>query len=56
MFVLNAQVWKTHPFVTTRYSSTTITALQEQLESLAKTPSSASEIEWGMRQVVSERR
>jgi trans-aconitate 2-methyltransferase len=56
MFVLNAQVWKTHPFITTRYSSTTITALQEQLESLAKTPSPASEIEWGMRQVVFERR
>jgi hypothetical protein len=56
MFVLNAQVWKTHPFVTTHYSPTEITALQEQLASLANTPSAASEIEWGMRQVVFERR
>jgi SAM-dependent methyltransferase len=56
MFVLNAQVWKTQPFVTTNYSSTQITALQEQLASLANAPSPVSEIEWGMRQVVFERR
>jgi SAM-dependent methyltransferase len=56
MFVLNAQVWKTHPFVSTHYAPTEITVLQEQLASLADTPSPASEIEWGMRQVVFERR
>jgi trans-aconitate 2-methyltransferase len=55
MFVLNAQAWSTHPFITTNYSSTTIAALQKELASLASTPSSASDIEWGMRQLVFER-
>ena len=45
----------THPFITTNYSSTTIAAMQEKLASLASTPSPASDIEWGMRQLVFER-
>lgn len=52
MFVLNAQAWSAHPFITASYSSTTIAALQEKLASLASTPSSSSDIEWGMRQIV----
>ena len=55
MFALNAQTWRTHPFITTAYSSRTIAALQDELASLAHTPSRAAEIEWGMRQLVLER-
>jgi trans-aconitate 2-methyltransferase len=55
MFVLNAQAWSTHPFITTNYPWTTIAALQEELAALASTPSPASDIEWGMRQLVFER-
>jgi SAM-dependent methyltransferase len=55
MFVLNAQAWSTHPFITANYSSTTIAALQDALASLASTPSPASDIEWGMRQLAFER-
>jgi trans-aconitate 2-methyltransferase len=55
MFVLNAQAWSRHPFIMTNYPSTTIAALQEALASLASAPSPASDIEWGMRQLVFER-
>jgi trans-aconitate 2-methyltransferase len=55
MFWLNMQSWKHQPFIRTQYASALIKQLEEELHSLIETPRSATEIEWGMRQIVYER-
>ena len=56
MFHLNIQTWKNQPFVKENYSATEIDRLQERLRQLAGKPGPESDIEWGMRQLVFQRR
>jgi trans-aconitate 2-methyltransferase len=55
MFRMNLQTWKQHPFVQTRYPSSRIETLQQELDSLVEQPAGGQEIEWGIRQMVLER-
>ncbi len=55
MFYLNIRTWKLQPFIRTNYPSSMIEQLEEDLKTLAGRRDDASEIEWGMRQIVFER-
>jgi len=52
LFFLNLQSWKEHPFIQTTYSSSVTRALERELDILRQQPGSASDIEWGIRQIV----
>ena len=56
MFFLNAAAWKDHAYVRARHDPAAIGRLEEDLRALAATPGAASDIEWGLRQLVFERR
>ena len=56
MFHLNIQTWRQQPFIQENYSPTTVDRLEQDLWEMAEQSSSLSEIEWGMRQLVLERR
>ena len=55
MFSLNIPSWKNQRFVQQQYSVSMIDQLEQDLQELAATSTSESEIEWGMRQLVYER-
>lgn len=55
MFSLNIPSWKNQHFVQQQYSVRMIDQLEQDLQELAATSTSESEIEWGMRQLVYER-
>lgn len=54
MFSMNLPSWKHHPFIQQQYG-TIIDQLERDLRELAETPTSGSEIEWGLRQLAYER-
>ncbi len=53
---LNLQVWKEHAFIRENYSEKTIRDLDSALEAIARERAAASDIEWGMRQIIFQRR
>ena len=55
MFSLNIRSWKEHPFVRGNYSCAVIDRLVRELDEMAQEPTGATDIEWGMRQMVYER-
>lgn len=55
MFYLNIRSWKLQPFIRTNYSSSAIAQLEKDLKTLAGKRDDASEIEWGLRQIVFEK-
>lgn len=55
MFYLNIRSWKEHPFVRANYSCAVIDRLVRALDEMAQEPTGATDIEWGMRQMVYER-
>jgi trans-aconitate 2-methyltransferase len=55
LFRLNLQVWRRHAFIRENYSEKTIRDLDSTLEEIARDRATASEIEWGMRQVIFRR-
>jgi hypothetical protein len=55
LFRLNLQVWKEHAFIRENYSEKTIRDLDSALEAIARERATASDIEWGMRQVIFQR-
>ena len=56
LFRLNMQVWKEHAFIRENYSEKTIRDLDSALEAIAREHGTASDIEWGMRQIIFQRR
>jgi len=56
LFRLNMQVWKEHAFIRENYSEKTIRDLDSALEAIARERAAASDIEWGMRQIIFQRR
>jgi hypothetical protein len=56
MFFLNMQSWKDRPFVQVTYSPEQISQLERDLHAMMNAPKGDIEIEWGLRQVVHERR
>ncbi len=55
LFRLNMRVWKDHTFIRRNYSEKTIRDFDSALEAIASDCATASEIEWGMRQVIFQR-
>jgi hypothetical protein len=55
MFHMNIQTWKNQPFIKENYDASVIENLEKTLEVLAGTTDGATEIEWGLRQIVFER-
>jgi trans-aconitate 2-methyltransferase len=55
LFRLNMQVWKEHAFIRENYAERTIRDLDSALEAIAREHATASDIEWGMRQVMFQR-
>ncbi len=56
MFHLNIQTWRQQPFILENYSPSLIDGLEQDLWQMAQQSNGPSEIEWGMRQLVLERR
>ena len=56
MFYLNIQSWKHQPFIRDHYPRETIAALEAELKNLTEKENNTSEIEWGLRQIVLERK
>jgi SAM-dependent methyltransferase len=56
MFYLNIQTWKYQPFIKQNYPAAVIEELQRDLEKLAGKSGDEISIEWGLRQIVFERR
>ncbi len=56
MFYLNIQTWKKQPFIQENYPALVIEELQHDLEKLAGKSGDEISIEWGLRQMVFERR
>jgi len=56
LFRLNMRVWKDHAFIRENYSEKTIRDLDSALEAIARERAAASDIEWGMRQIIFQRR
>jgi len=56
MFYLNIQTWKKQPFIRENYPASVIEELQRDLEKLAGRSGDEISIEWGLRQIVFERR
>ena len=56
MFFLNMQTWKQLSFIQTQYPATLLKQLEDDLRWLVETPQATADIEWGMRQLVYERR
>ncbi len=56
LFRLNLQLWKEHAFIRENYSEKTIRDLDSALEAIARERAAASDIEWGMRQIIFQRR
>jgi hypothetical protein len=56
LFRRNLQVWKEHAFIRENYSEKTIRDLDSALEAIARERAAASDIEWGMRQIIFQRR
>jgi 2-polyprenyl-3-methyl-5-hydroxy-6-metoxy-1,4-benzoquinol methylase len=56
LFRLNMRVWKEYAFIRENYSEKTIRDLDSALEAIARERAAASDIEWGMRQVIFQRR
>lgn len=54
MFSLNIRSWKEHPFVRSNYPCAVIDRLVRALDQMAQEPTGATDIEWGMRQMVYE--
>lgn len=54
MFSLNILSWKEHPFIRANYSCAIIDRLVRELDEMAQRPGNATDIEWGMRQMVYE--
>jgi trans-aconitate 2-methyltransferase len=52
LFYLNIQSWKHNDFVRANYTADMIVGLEDELKNLAMNTARASEIEWGMRQLV----
>lgn len=52
MFHMNILTWKRNAYVQTAYPAQAIAQLEQELEALAETGSDASDIEWGLRQLV----
>lgn len=52
MFHLNIQSWRHQPFVTHNYPAGLIDGIESELASLARHEGDASDIEWGLRQIV----
>lgn len=55
MFSMNIVSWKHQPFIQATYSPESIEQLQQDIEAIAGTSGSKTEIEWGLRQIVLER-
>ena len=56
MFYLNIQTWKHQPFIRENYQASVIEDLQNDLEKLAGKSGDEISIEWGLRQIVFERK
>jgi SAM-dependent methyltransferase len=56
MFYMNIQTWKHQPFIRENYPASVIEDLQKDLEKLAGQSGDEISIEWGLRQIVFERR
>ena len=56
LFAMNARTWKHHPFVRENRSPEWIARLERDLRALSEDPDGRPTIEWGLRQVVFERR
>jgi len=56
MFYLNIQTWKRQSFIQENYPASVIEELQRDLERLAGKSGDEISIEWGLRQIVFERR
>ncbi len=56
LFYFSLQTWKHNPFVRDNYSTAMIDQLQDDLKRLTDDSGGSSEIKWGMRQLVFERR
>ena len=56
LFHLNIQSWKHQPFIRTHYRKEMIEGLERDLKILAEDSGQVSEIEWGLRQLVFERK
>jgi hypothetical protein len=54
MFYLNVHAWKHLPFIQKQYATDIIDQIEQDLQDLAETSTSAGEIEWGMRQIAYE--
>lgn len=55
MFFLNLQTCKQQPFIRQHYAAATLADMERALQALSEAPAGATEIEWGMRQLVYER-
>ena len=55
MFYMNIQTWKHQSFVRANYTTEMITELELELKNLMMTAKNASDIEWGLRQLVFQR-
>ncbi len=56
MFYLNIQSWRHQPYVRENYSSSMINQLEADLKVFSEAKSDETEIEWGLRQIVFERK
>jgi SAM-dependent methyltransferase len=56
MFYMNIQTWKHQPFIQANYSTEVIAKLESDLKALTTTTNDPGDIEWGLRQLVFERR
>jgi SAM-dependent methyltransferase len=56
MFYMNIQTWKHQPFIRANYSTEIIAKLESDLKGLTAKINDTGDIEWGLRQLVFERR